>query len=64
MSIFSYLKTTNLQDFKIKTIINITLTETEKDDLNSFFQFQLYCLRRVTSLSAFQNCVDSIGKTL
>jgi len=41
MSIYSCLKTTNLQDFKIKTIINITLTETEKDDLDFFFQFQL-----------------------
>ncbi len=30
-----------LQNFKIITNNNIILTETEKDDLNSFFQFQL-----------------------
>ena len=30
-----------VQDFKIMTNINITLTKTEKDDLDALFQFQL-----------------------
>lgn len=30
-----------MQDFRIMTNNNITLTKTEKDDLNTFFQFQL-----------------------
>jgi len=30
-----------IQDFRIMTNNNITLTKTENDDLNAFFQFQL-----------------------
>lgn len=49
-----------MQDLKIMTNDNITLTETEKDDLNAFFLFQLD--KKASYLAAFTS-KDPTDKT-